>query len=290
MNSVNSERKYIGLLGYPLGHSFSPDMQNAAFRNRNVNYVYKLIEVKPADFPSVAKALPSMDYEGFNVTIPYKVEIIRYLDEIDEAAKCIGAVNTVVIKDGKLKGYNTDGIGFLRSLEESMGSGVEGKNIFVLGSGGASRAICMISALNKARKIFICNRTFEKAIALAEDINKYVPESSIALPMECDEMSKTIRNADVFINTTSVGTFPKVDEIPIDSSLLNKKLIVYDVIYNPQKTKLLLEAEKLGCKTISGLGMLVYQGAEAFELWTGKKAPADLMFDVLSEVLRKKEH
>ena len=282
MININSKTKIVGLLGYPLDHTFSPPMQNAAFDNKGINYVYIPIEVKPENFATVIKAISSMNFGGFNVTKPFKVEIIKYLDEIDEAAKCIGAVNTVVVKDGKLKGYNTDGSGFLRSLEESLGSKVEGKDIFVLGSGGASRAICMILALNKARKIYICNRTFEKAVALSGDVNKYALGSSTAIPMEYGEMSKTIKNVDVFINTTNVGTFPEVDEIPIDSSLLNRKLVVCDVIYNPRKTKLLLEAEKLGCKTMSGFGMLVYQGAGAFELWIEVKALTELMFDVVS--------
>lgn len=282
---INSKTRIVGLFGYPLGHASSPIMQNAAFNNKDINNVYVAIEVKPENFATVVNAIPSMNLVGFNVTKPYKIEIIKYLDEIDEAAKCIGAVNTVVVKDGKLKGYNTDGTGFLRSLEESLGSKVEGKNIFVLGSGGASRAISMVLALNKARKVYICNRTFEKALALSEDINKNAPGVSAAIPMEYDEMKKNIENVDVFINTTSVGTFPEVDEIPIDSSLLNEKLVVCDVIYNPKKTKLLQEAEKLGCKTMSGIGMVVYQGAEAFELWTGKKAPIELMFDVVSEFI-----
>jgi len=285
MITINSKTKIVGLLGYPLGHSFSPNMQNAAFNNKGINNVYVPIEVKPENFATVVKAVSSMNFAGFNITIPFKVEVIKYLDEIDESAERIGAVNTVVIKDGRLVGYNTDGRGFLRSLEEGLGYNVEGKNIFVLGSGGASRAICMGLAFNKARKIYICNRTFEKAVALSKDINKHIPGSSIAIPMEYNEMRKNIKNVDAFINTTNVGTFPKVDEMPIDSSLLNEKLVVCDVIYNPKKTKLLLEAEKLGCKTISGLGMLVYQGAEAFELWTGVKAPVELMFDVVSEAL-----
>lgn len=288
MINIDSKTRIVGLFGYPLGHTYSPIMQNAAFSNRGINNVYLPIEVKPDSFGTVIKAVSSMNFGGFNITIPYKVEIMKYLDKIDETAKRIGAVNTVVIKDGRLEGYNTDGIGFLKSFQEAAEATIEEKKVFVLGSGGASRAICMTLALNKAKKLYICNRTFEKALALVEDINKFMPESSTAIPMEYDDMKKAVEHADVFINTTSVGMFPEIDEIPIDSSLLKKELIVYDVVYNPRKTKLILEAEKLGCKTISGLGMLVYQGAEAFELWTGKNAPTELMYSIVSEALGEK--
>jgi len=289
MININSKTRMAGLMGYPLSHSLSPDMHNAAFGIKGINNVYIPIEVKPDSFGTVVKAVSEMNFIGFNVTMPYKVEVIKYLDELDQSAKLIGAVNTVRIKDGKLIGYNTDGTGFLRSLKEGLGSDIIGKKIFVLGSGGASRAICMMLALNKVGKIYICNRTYEKAAALSKEINSLFPDSTAAIPMEYDEMKKTIQDVDVLINTTNVGTFPKVDEIPIESSLLNNRLVVCDVIYNPQKTRLLLEAEKLGCKTISGLGMLVYQGAEAFELWTGIEAPVQLMFDVVSKALENKK-
>lgn len=283
MMNINSKTKITGLLGYPLNHTFSPAMQNAAFGNKGINYVYLPIEVKPDNFETVVKGIKNMNFDGFNVTIPFKVEIMKYLDEVDELAKRIGAVNTVLIRDGKLKGYNTDGRGFLRSLEEALGIGViNNKSIFILGSGGAARGICMILAMEGAKKIVICNRTHEKAVALAKDVNRYVAGSSIAITMEYKDMAEAIKDADVLINTTSVGTFPKVDEVPIDVSLLNEKLAVCDVVYNPRKTKLLIEAEKLGCKTMSGLGMLVYQGAEAFELWTGEDAPVEVMFNAIS--------
>lgn len=287
MLNIDSKTKYIGLLGCPLGHSISPAMQNAAFQSKAINKLYIPVQVKAEDLETVVKALSKMNFGGFNVTIPYKIEIIKYLDEMDELAKSIGAVNTVMIEDGRLKGYNTDGIGFLRSLEEGLGISVEGKNIFVLGSGGASRAISMTLAMNKASKLCICNRTFEKAVALAEDINNRYGGCSISVPMINENMAEAIKTADIFINTTSVGTYPNVDEMPIDKNSLNSNLTVCDVVYNPRKTKLLQEAENMGCKTLSGLGMLVYQGAEAFQIWTGVKAPVNVMFEAAQEALRK---
>ena len=241
-----------GIIGYPLSHSFSPPMQNSAFQERVINSVYLPIEVEPNNLKTVVTALPYMNFIGFNITIPYKIEIIKHLDKVDELAKCIGAVNTVVIKDGKMKGYNTDGKGYLRSLEEGLGESVEDKKIFVLGSGGAARAICMTLAINKVSAIYICNRTHEKAIILSEAINKNAAKLSYTVPMEDREIEKIIKTCDILINTTSIGTYPKDDEIPIDKSLLNKDLFVSDVIYNPGKTRLLQEAEKLGCKNYQG--------------------------------------
>jgi len=279
MQKVDSKTKYIGLLGYPLGHSISPVMQNAAFESKNINNLYIPVEVKKEDLADVVKAMSKMNFAGFNVTIPYKIEVMNYLDEIDDLAKSIGAVNTVVIKDGKLKGYNTDGIGFLRSLEGELSLSVTGKNIFILGSGGAARAISMTLAMNKANRLYICNRTFERAEGLVRDINSKYGNVAISIPMLRQKMEEAITDAEILINATSVGTYPNIDEIPIDKELLNGNFAVCDVVYNPKKTKLLQEAEKLGCKTMSGLGMLVHQGAEAFEIWTGVEAPANTMFE-----------
>lgn len=279
MQKVDSKTKYIGLLGYPLGHSISPVMQNAAFESKNINNLYIPVEVKKEDLADVVKAMSKMNFAGFNVTIPYKIEVMNYLDEIDDLAKSIGAVNTVVIKDGKLKGYNTDGIGFLRSLEGELSLSVTGKNIFILGSGGAARAISMTLAMNKANRLYICNRTFERAEGLVRDINSKYGNVAISIPMLRQKMEEAITDAEILINATSVGTYPNIDEIPIDKELLNGNFAVCDVVYNPKKTKLLQEAEKLGCKTMSGLGMLIYQGAYAFEIWTGVKAPVETMFE-----------
>ncbi|SHJ08144.1 shikimate dehydrogenase [Lutispora thermophila] len=279
MRRVDSKTKYIGLLGYPLGHSISPIMQNAAFENKNMNNLYIPIEVRKEDLGQVVRAMPKMNFRGFNVTIPHKIEVMSYLDEIDDLAKSIGAVNTVLIKDGRLKGYNTDGIGFLRSLGYELKLSVDGKNIFILGSGGAARAISMTLAMNMANRLYICNRTYEKAESLVKDINSKYGNVAVAIPLVEEKMEEAIKDAEILINTTSVGTYPDVDDIPINKALLHSKLAVCDVVYNPRKTKLLQEAEKLGCKTMSGLGMLIYQGEEAFEIWTGVKAPVETMFE-----------
>lgn len=279
--NINIDTKIIGLLGYPLAQSLSPLMHNKAFEKCNLNKIYIPIEVLPENLEAVINGIKRMNFEGFNVTKPYKIEIIKYLDEIDDYAKCIGAVNTVTIKDGLLKGYNTDGIGFLKSFERNTGEKIEGKNVFILGSGGASRAISMTLALNKVNKVYICNRTAQKAVDLVENINYAVVNCSVTVPMIYDKMKEAINDSDVLINTTSIGMYPDIEYSPIDKSLLNNKLIVCDAIYNPRKTKLLREAEEIGCKIANGLYMLVYQGVEAFERWTDTKAPVDLMSSIV---------
>ena len=283
MNMDNS-KKLVGILGYPLSHSLSPVMQNMAFKYYNLNNVYVPIEVKPEDLEIIVKAIRGMNFIGFNVTVPHKIEVVKYLDEMDKLAELIGAVNTVVVKDGNLKGYNTDGIGFLKSFQENTNESIEGKRVFILGAGGASRAVSMTLAMNKAEKVYICNRTYEKAERLSQDINTKIGNVSAAVPMEYEKMKEVIYDSDVFINTTTVGMHPNVDESPIDRSLLHENLILCDIVYNPRKTKLLEEAEELGCKTVPGLSMLVYQGAESFRLWTGMEAPVDIMFKAVENI------
>lgn len=282
---INIDTKLVGLLGYPLGQSLSSLMQNKAFEIYNLNKIYIPIEVISENLETIVNGIKRMNFDGFNITKPHKIEIIKYLDEIDDNAKCIGAVNTVTIKDGILKGYNTDGIGFLKSFIENTGEKIDGKNIIILGSGGAARAISMTLALNNAKKIFICNRTYEKAVNLSTEINKHTRNCSIAIPMVYEEIEKAVKMSDVLINSTSIGMYPNIDISPLDKSLLKKNLIVCDIVYNPRKTKLIRDAEETGCKTVIGLFMLLYQGVEAFELWTDLKAPVNTMLHVLEKGL-----
>lgn len=280
---ISTKTKLTGLLGYPLGHSMSPVMQNAAFEYCSMNRIYIPVEVKPENLETVVRGISKMNFDGFNVTIPHKIEIMKYLDETDEYARCIGAVNTVKIKDGRLKGYNTDGIGFLRSFQESTGDSIEGKSVLIMGSGGASRAVSMTLALNKAKKMYICNRTFDKASNLADDIKKQTGIQCEAVTFDPEEIKKALQDTDVLINTTSVGMSPNMEESPLDKSFLDKRLTVCDIVYNPRKTRLLKDAEEKGCRIVEGLPMLVYQGAEAFEIWTDVKAPSDVMFEAVED-------
>jgi shikimate dehydrogenase len=281
MTSVDVNTKLTGLLGNPLGHSFSPVMHNRAFELLGLNFFYMPIEVTPENLKDVACGISKMNFAGYNVTIPHKIRIMEHLDHIDELARSIGAVNTVTIKDGVTTGHNTDGEGFIRSLETETGTSVKGKTLLVLGTGGAARAVAMALAFKGAERIIICNRTEQKARDLSRDINEKVRPCSEVIPMAPWEIKNAAGQADVVINTTSVGMHPEEDRMPLDGEAIPEGIVVCDIIYNPDKTKLLRVAESKGCKIVSGLGMLVYQGAEAFRLWTGTEPPVDEMFAVV---------
>lgn len=281
---INTDTKLVGLLGYPLSQSLSSIMQNAAFQKCNLNKIYIPIEVTLNNLETVVKGMSKMNFDGFNITKPYKVDIMNYLNDIDDYAKLIGAVNTVKISNGILIGYNTDGTGFLRSFEKVTGTKIKGKSVFILGSGGAARAIALTLALNNATKIYICNRTYEKALSLSNEVTRI--SNCTAVPMMYEEMKMAINDSHVLINTTSVGMLPDINESPLDKSLLNSKLIVCDIVYNPMETKLLTDAKEKECRIVPGLPMLVYQGAEAFEIWTNMEAPVDIMFKVVEDGLK----
>lgn len=261
--------KLVLLLGNPLGHSISPAMHNRVFEKLGLDYCYMPVEVSPENLATVFAGLTRMNVAGFNVTIPHKIGIMEYLDELDPVAETIGAVNTICIKDGKTKGYNTDGEGFLRSLEEEAGISVPGKRFFLLGGGGAVRAIAMTLAFRGAEKIFICNRTEAKARELATEINDRIRHCAEAVEQVFDRQAEALGRCDILVNGTSIGMHPHADELPIDASLLTEHLVVADIVYNPLMTRLLRTAEARGCTIARGLGMLIYQGAAGFKLWTG---------------------
>ncbi|KKM09640.1 hypothetical protein SY88_17620 [Clostridiales bacterium PH28_bin88] len=289
MLQINAHTKLIGLLGYPVEHSFSPVMQNAAFQELGLNYVYLAFPVSPGDLAAVLKALPAMGIAGVNVTVPHKEAVIPCLDEISPEAVYAGAVNTIVNKDGRLVGYNTDGIGFCRSLETEAGVKPEGKTFLLLGAGGACRAIASVFAFKGARRIYIANRNFSRAIGLAEDINRIRNSIATHARLIDGELVPISKECDAVINTTTVGMFPRTNESPLadPASVLKPGQVVCDLIYNPPKTLLLMQAEQMGCSILSGEGMLLYQGAEAFRLWTGEEPPVDLMRKALKQHLTK---
>ncbi|HIP17579.1 MAG TPA: shikimate dehydrogenase [Methanothermococcus okinawensis] len=268
---IDSKTKLLGLIGHPVEHSLSPIMHNEALRDKDLNYVYLAFDVHPNNLKYVvngAKALGT--FSGFNVTVPHKIEIIKYLDEIDREAQLIGAVNTVKINDNRAIGYNTDGLGVRMSLEEEIGR-VMGKNILVIGAGGAARAVSFELAKNNS--ITIVNRTVENAKTLAADISKKLNKNVCYGGLNID-----IEDYDILIHTTPVGMYPNINTKPlIDVNKINKDMVVMDLIYNPRETVLLKESRKRGAKTINGLGMLIYQGAIAFEIWTGVKPDVNVM-------------
>jgi shikimate dehydrogenase len=290
MHAPTVSTKLVILLGNPLGHSISPPMHNRVFETLGMDYCYLPVEVNEDNLDKVFSGLVRMNVAGFNVTIPHKIRIMKYLDELDPLAATIGAVNTICVKDGRTKGYNTDGQGFSRSLAEETRSSVQGKRFFLLGCGGAVRAIAMTLALEGAEKIIICNRTAAKAQALVAEINAKIRSCAEVVEQTIDSQAKALQTSDVLINGTSVGMHPEEDGLPIDKSLLLPHLTVADIVYNPLKTRLLCAAEEQGCRAIlPGLGMLIHQGAAAFKLWTGVEPVIGEMTEVAYSLMAKKQ-
>ena len=287
MNYPTVTTKLVILLGNPLGHSVSPAMHNRVFEMLGMDYCYLPVEVNEDNLEKVFSGLTRMNVAGFNVTIPHKIRIMEYLDELDPLAETIGAVNTICVKDGKTKGYNTDGEGFARSLEEETGISAKGKCFFLLGCGGAARAIAMTLAFQGAGKIIICNRTTAKAESLAAEINDKIRNCAEVVEQAADSQSKALQGCDVLINGTSLGMHPREGVLPIEESLLLPHLIVADIVYNPLTTKLLQSAKERGCSIVPGLGMLIYQGAAAFQLWTDVEPIISEMSNVVYSLMKK---
>lgn len=268
--------KLCGIIGDPLEHTASPAMHNAAFRELGLDYLYAPFPVKEAELGKTVTGMKALNVRGFNVTLPHKVAIMRFLDKLDPLAENIGAVNTVVNKGGILTGYNTDATGFLQALKEN---GVEpaAKNMVIIGAGGAARAISFILAQNEASLTILNQQSeFDWARELAFRLSRLFQKAK-AVVLNDKNLASALKGADVLINATSVGMKPNQKESPVPAKLLKRGLVVFDIVYNPPKTKLLKEAEAAGAKTISGIDMLVWQGALAFEMWTGQKAPIELM-------------
>jgi shikimate dehydrogenase len=256
-------------------------MMNRAFQESGLNAVYAAFHIQPGTLGAAIQGIRALRFRGVNVTIPYKVEVMAYLDELDEGARVIGAVNTIVNDNGKLIGYNTDGIGYVRSLSEETGISLKGKRVLLLGAGGAGRGIAYALAKEGAAMIWVSNRTHEKAQELAAYINALAE----AKPIAPDELAAIMDQVDLVVNNTSLGMHPNIYETPIDVNLLHAKLVVSDIIYTPMETRLLKEAKAIGAVTHGGLGMFIYQGAYAFEFWTGLSAPIHAMREIVLQSL-----
>ncbi|MGM9987673.1 MAG: shikimate dehydrogenase [Bacillaceae bacterium] len=266
-----------GVIGNPIGHSMSPAMHNSAFQALKMDGYYQAFHVKEENLGATMEAMKLLQIKGFNVTTPHKVAVMAYLDTIDEVAEKIGAVNTVVHENGKLIGYNTDGYGYIRSLEEEMGITVKGKNVLLIGAGGACRALYYSFLEKGVCQIDIANRTLSKA-------REIVGKESRSSVYQIDAISDFCMY-DIIINTTIVGMYPHIDNTPISISRVKEGAIVSDIIYNPLKTRFLKEAETVGARIHNGLGMFVYQGALAFEKWTGIFPPVEVMKKIVTDKL-----
>ncbi len=281
VTTIDSHTILYGVFGDPIRHSRSPIMLNRAFQEAGINAVYAAFHVRPEELGDAVRGIRALGYRGINVTIPHKVEVMQYLDEIDEGARIVGAVNTIVNESGKLIGYNTDGIGYVRSLKEETGIELKGKSVLLLGAGGAARGVAYALAKEGAGRIYIANRTKERALELADTISAYTE----AIGLGMDELGHVVDEVQFVLNTTSAGMHPHVDELPLPLELLRSHHLVSDLIYNPRITRFLREAEARGARIHGGLGMFIYQGAFAFEYWTGTPAPVAAMRQVVEQSL-----
>ncbi len=284
---VGGSTKVFGLFGDPVAQSLSPLMQNLAFQELFLDCCYLPFLVAENRLADAINAISALGLGGVNLTIPHKERVLSYLDEVDEQARRIRAVNTIVNREGTLWGYNTDAPGFIASLE-STGFKPRGKKAVLMGAGGAARAVAFGLAEEGISKLHIYCRNIDSGGLLAKDLQVYYPGLLITIEGDGASTSRALTEADLLINATPEGMYPCHQEEPICTrKQLHPGLLVSDLVYNPSRTRLLKEAAAAGCETLDGLGMLVHQGALAFELWTGEKAPVDLMYNAVSNALRK---
>ncbi len=276
----------VGIFGYPLGHSISPAFQQAAFDHVGLDARYEAWQTPPDALAEAVSCLRRNGYLGANVTVPHKVAVREHMDELDPWAEAIGAVNTIVSQEGRLVGFNTDAHGFVESLRSEVRFDARGKRVVLIGAGGAARAAAFGLAREGAASLVIANRTPARAEALAAEIRDSVAEVA-ALDLESPSLAERIASADLVVNATSVGMQggPAEGRSPVADGLIPPACVVHDMVYNPEATPLLKMAKDAGAQIVGGLPMLVHQGAAAFERWTGKDAPIDVMFSAARRAL-----
>ncbi len=264
-------------------HTFSPGMHNSAFNKLGIDACYVPFAVPPDRLEEAVRAVVPLGLRGLNVTVPHKERVLAFLDELSEEARLIGAVNTIEVRKERLIGHNTDGRGFLRSLREHGGLDPKGKNFLFIGSGGAARAVSFSLALAGAAEIIFRDLDARKATLLANDIREKTGVSATTIGQET--LPEYAADADCLINASPLG-LKRTDPLPIPAELFKRKHLICDLVYNPPETALLKMAKKRGAKRLSGLGMLLYQGVIAFEIWTGKKAPVQIMKNALTRQIQ----
>lgn len=275
---INSNTKLICLLGHPVKHSKSPDMHNMNLESINENAVYMAFDVENENLGKTIDGLKSINFIGANVTVPHKENVIKFLDRLTEEAKLIGAVNTIYYENDKLVGDNTDGKGFMISLKEETKFESKDKKILILGAGGAAKAVSVKLVMENVKEIYLYELDNEKGNNLKNHLEK-ISATKVFL-VNKEELQEYAKKSDLIVNCTPVG-MKDSDPLLLSLESFKKEQVVFDLIYNPEKTKLLKEAEKKGAKILNGAGMLVYQGALAFEKWTGQKANIEKMFYIL---------
>jgi shikimate dehydrogenase len=272
---ISGKTRVCGVIGDPIEHTLSPIMHNAAFEALKLDYVFLAFKVKPAEVGNAISGMRALTIHGLNVTMPHKNAVIKYLDEVDPAGKAIASANTILNKDGRLLGFNTDGIGALNALEQN-GVKPRGKKVLLLGAGGAARAIAYTLA-QEADELVILNRTPKPATELANLLKQKFKKKINAGELSPSAVKDNLADSDVLINATSVGMNPNANQTPVAPKWLKPDLAVMDIVYNPLETKLAKDAKSVGAKVVSGVEMLIYQGAASFEIWTACKAPVEVM-------------
>lgn len=287
---MDGKTKVIGIFGNPIEYTASPEMHTAAFEKLKINFTYIPFLVKKSKISSAVESIRFLNIEGVNVTSPFKEAVIPYLDKLTENAQLIGAVNTIKNQNGKLIGHNTDGPGFLESIKESFKKFTpKGKRVVILGAGGAARAISVILAKKKIKELAIGDVVEHKAKNLAQYIKTKLKTKTKGMAAHTQQFYDAIQHSDLLINATPIGMQPKTSISPLENiSVIHPRQLVCDLIYNPQQTKFLKLAKHLGAKTLNGLGMLLYQGVLAFEIFTDKKAPIQVMRKALLDLVTKK--
>ena len=273
---VDATTKVFAVIGSPVEHSLSPQMHNASFSELKLNCIYVAHRVERHELRDALAGFKALKYGGVNVTLPHKQAVLRYLDELSEEARAIGAMNTIEFREGKAIGHNTDGVGALNALREA-GVEVSGKRVLILGAGGAARAIAMSLVMRGGvEAITLLGRSYEKVVALAREVERAGAARVAAKPLSVD-LRSAVEEHDIVIHATPVGMHPRTEETLLSAEHLASKPVVMDIVYTPLETRLLKEAKKAGCKTVDGVGMLVHQGAEAERIWLGVEPSIEAM-------------
>jgi len=272
--AISGKTRVCGVIGDPIEHTLSPTIHNAAFNHLNLDFVFLAFRVKAADLEKAIQGMRGLGIHGLNVTMPHKSTVISFLDEVDPTVKFLGSANTILNKEGRLSGFNTDGVGALKALREN-GAELSEKKVLLLGAGGAAKAIAF--ALAEVGELVVLNRTADKAKELAAVLGQRFGKKVVGGPLSSDTVQKNLRDSDILINSTKVGMHPHENQTIVEPQWLRSDLTVMDIVYNPIETRLAKDAKAAGAKVISGVEMLIYQGAASFELWTSRSAPIEVM-------------
>lgn len=280
---LDANVRKTGLIGHPVAHSKSPEMINAAYQKQGLPYIYLAYDVAPEDLKQAVEGMRALGFRGWNVTVPHKVTVMDHLDEVEESARLIGAVNTVMVEEGRLIGINTDGAGYLRSLVTETGIDPAEQQVVLIGAGGAARAVGYALARAGVQRITVVNRTETRGRELAARLKMWTETEGVGL----DQAGEKLQGASLLVQTTSVGMYPDTEACPVDPTFLHEGLLVSDLIYHPRDTRLMREARTRGARVHGGLGMLLHQGALAYRRWTGQEAPTETMREILEEALKE---